>query len=96
MSAIQLKTELPGPQSRALFARREAAVPRGPYNASEIFVKEGRGAVLTDVDDNQLLDFAGGIGCVNVGHANDEVVKAATAQLERNTHSCFHVTPNEA
>jgi 4-aminobutyrate aminotransferase/(S)-3-amino-2-methylpropionate transaminase len=96
MSAIQLKTELPGPQSRALFARREAAVPRGPYNASEIFVKEGRGAVLTDVDDNQLLDFAGGIGCVNVGHANDEVVKAATAQLERFTHSCFHVTPYEA
>jgi 4-aminobutyrate aminotransferase / (S)-3-amino-2-methylpropionate transaminase / 5-aminovalerate transaminase len=96
MSAIQLKTELPGPQSRALYARREAAVPRGPYNASEIFVKEGRGAVLTDVDGNQLLDFAGGIGCVNVGHANQAVVKAATAQLERFTHSCFHVTPYEA
>ena len=96
MSAIQLKTELPGPQSLALYARREAAVPRGPYNASEIFVKEGRGAVLTDVDGNQLLDFAGGIGCVNVGHANAEVVKAATAQLERFTHGCFHVTPYEA
>ncbi|HEY6552452.1 MAG TPA: 4-aminobutyrate--2-oxoglutarate transaminase [Vicinamibacteria bacterium] len=96
MSAIQLKTKLPGPQSLALYARREAAVPRGPYNASEIFVKEGRGAVLTDVDGNQLLDFAGGIGCVNVGHANAEVVKAAAAQLERFTHSCFHVTPYEA
>jgi len=96
MSAIQLKTELPGPKSRALYARRLAAVPRGPYNASEIFVKEGRGALLTDVDDNRLLDFAGGIGCVNVGHANAEVVKAATAQLERFTHSCFHVTPYEA
>ena len=96
MSAIQLKTELPGPGSRALYARREAAVPRGPYNASEIFVKEGRGAVLTDVDGNHLLDFAGGIGCVNVGHANEAVVKAATAQLERFTHGCFHVTPYEA
>jgi 4-aminobutyrate aminotransferase/(S)-3-amino-2-methylpropionate transaminase len=96
MSAIQLKTELPGPKSRALYARRLAAVPRGPYNASEIFVKEGRGALLTDVDDNRLLDFAGGIGCVNVGHANEAVVKAATAQLERFTHSCFHVTPYEA
>jgi 4-aminobutyrate aminotransferase / (S)-3-amino-2-methylpropionate transaminase / 5-aminovalerate transaminase len=96
MSAIQLKTELPGPKSKALYARRLAAVPRGPYNASEIFVKEGRGAVLTDVDGNQLLDFAGGIGCVNVGHANQAVVKAATAQLERFTHSCFHVTPYEA
>jgi 4-aminobutyrate aminotransferase / (S)-3-amino-2-methylpropionate transaminase / 5-aminovalerate transaminase len=96
MSAIQLKTELPGPQSKALYARREAAVPRGPYNASEIFVKEARGALLTDVDGNRLLDFAGGIGCVNVGHANEAVVKAATAQLERFTHSCFHVTPYEA
>ncbi len=96
MSAIQLKTELPGPQSRALYARREAAVPRGPYNASEIFVKEAKGAVLTDVDGNHLLDFAGGIGCVNVGHANAEVVKAAAAQLERFTHSCFHVNPYEA
>jgi len=96
MSAIQLKTELPGPQSTALYARRAAAVPRGPYNASDIFVKEGRGAVLTDVDGNRLLDFAGGIGCVNVGHANDAVVKAAAAQLERFTHTCFHVTPYEA
>jgi 4-aminobutyrate aminotransferase / (S)-3-amino-2-methylpropionate transaminase / 5-aminovalerate transaminase len=96
MSAIQLKTELPGPKSKALYARRLAAVPRGPYNASEIFVKEGRGALLTDVDGNQLLDFAGGIGCVNVGHTNEAVVGAATAQLERFTHGCFHVTPYEA
>jgi 4-aminobutyrate aminotransferase/(S)-3-amino-2-methylpropionate transaminase len=71
-------------------------VPRGPYNASQIFVKEGRGAVLTDVDGNRLLDFAGGIGCVNVGHANEAVVKAASGQLERFTHGCFHVTPYEA
>jgi 4-aminobutyrate aminotransferase/(S)-3-amino-2-methylpropionate transaminase len=96
MSAIQLKTELPGPQSKALQARREAAVPRGPYNASEIFVKEGRGALLTDVDGNRLLDFAGGIGCVNVGHANPAVVEAASAQLARFTHTCFHVTPYES
>jgi 4-aminobutyrate aminotransferase/(S)-3-amino-2-methylpropionate transaminase len=95
MSAIDLKTELPGPLSRALFARREAAVPRGPYNACSIFVKEGRGASVTDVDGNRLLDFAGGIGCLNVGHANEEVVKAASAQLARMTHGCFHVTPYE-
>jgi 4-aminobutyrate aminotransferase/(S)-3-amino-2-methylpropionate transaminase len=95
MSAIQLATEIPGPRSRELFARREAAVPRGPYNATPIFVKEGKGAVLVDVDDNRLLDFAGGIGCVNVGHANDAVVKAASEQLARLTHACFHVTPYE-
>ncbi len=95
MSAIQLATEIPGPRSRGLFARREAAVPRGPYNATPIFVKEGKGALLVDVDGNRLLDFAGGIGCVNVGHANDAVVKAASEQLARLTHGCFHVTPYE-
>ena len=94
-ATIQLVTEVPGPRSRALWARREAAVPRGPYNATPIFVKEGRGAVLTDVDGNRLLDFAGGIGCMNVGHANEAVVRAAAAQAAALTHGCFHVTPYE-
>jgi 4-aminobutyrate aminotransferase/(S)-3-amino-2-methylpropionate transaminase len=95
MSAIQLKTEVPGPRSRELFARREAAVPRGPANVTPVFAKEGSGALLTDVDGNRFIDFAGGIGCLNLGHANDAVVEAATAQLERMTHGCFHVTPYE-
>jgi len=69
MSVIEPKTAIPGPRSREPMARREAAVPRGPYNATPIFVKEARGARgarLVDVDGNRLLDFAGGIGCVNV------------------------------
>lgn len=93
MTSIRLKTRIPGPRSTELLARREAAVPRGPFNATPIFIEEGRGATLTDVDGNRLLDFAGGLGCLNVGHANEAVVKAASAQLERSTHSCFHVTP---
>jgi 4-aminobutyrate aminotransferase/(S)-3-amino-2-methylpropionate transaminase len=96
MSTIELRTEIPGPISRALMARREAAVARGPYNATPIFVKEGRGATLVDVDGNRLLDFAGGIGCVNVGHANESVVRAAAGQLQSLTHGCFHVTPYES
>jgi 4-aminobutyrate aminotransferase/(S)-3-amino-2-methylpropionate transaminase len=95
MPVIDLKTAIPGPRSRELMARREAAVPRGPYNATPIFVKEARGARLTDVDGNRLLDFAGGIGCVNVGHANPDVVAAASRQLAAITHACFHVTPYE-
>jgi 4-aminobutyrate aminotransferase / (S)-3-amino-2-methylpropionate transaminase / 5-aminovalerate transaminase len=96
MSAIKLKTEIPGPRSRELLARREAAVPRGPFNVTPLFVAEASGALLIDVDGNRLIDFAGGIGCVNVGHSNDAVVEAATAQLERLTHGCFHVTPYES
>lgn len=96
MTAIQLKTGIPGPRSRELQARREAAVPRGPFHATPVYVSEAHGALIVDVDGNRLLDFAGGIGCLNVGHTNDKVVEAATAQLRRLTHGCFHVTPYEA
>ena len=95
MSAIRLKTELPGPRSRALMERRAAAVPRGPVQATPLFIEEAKGAVIVDVDGNRLLDFAGGIGCLNVGHANPEVVRAIREQAERFTHGCFHVTPYE-
>jgi len=71
-------------------------VPRGPYNATPIFVKEARGAMLEDVDGNRLLDFAGGIGCLNVGHSDPAVVKAVGEQLGRFTHACFGVTPYES
>src|SRR4029077_15726774 len=87
MTAIKLQTEVPGPRSRELFARRQAAVPRGPFHVPPIFAAEAKGAVLVDVDGNRYLDFAGGIGCLNVGHANDAVVKAASAQLQRFTHT---------
>jgi 4-aminobutyrate aminotransferase/(S)-3-amino-2-methylpropionate transaminase len=96
MSAIRLQTELPGPRSRELMARRTAAVPRGPFHATPLFVREGRGARLVDVDGNELLDFAGGIGCLNVGHANPAVVDAAQTQMAALTHGCFHVTPYES
>jgi 4-aminobutyrate aminotransferase/(S)-3-amino-2-methylpropionate transaminase len=96
MPAIQLKTEVPGPRSRELMARREAAVPRGPFHATPVFVARGKGARIEDVDGNVFLDFAGGIGCLNVGHANDAVVKAASEQLGKLTHGCVHVTPYES
>ena len=95
MGAIQLKTAVPGPRSKELMARREAAVPRGPFHATPVFVSEAHGARITDVDGNRLLDFAGGIGCLNVGHTNEAVVAAAGEQLRRLTHGCFHVTPYE-
>ena len=74
MTAINLQTEVPGPRSRELFARRQAAVPRGPFHVTPIFAAEAKGAVLTDVDGNRYLDFAGGIGCLNVGHRANFIV----------------------
>jgi 4-aminobutyrate aminotransferase / (S)-3-amino-2-methylpropionate transaminase / 5-aminovalerate transaminase len=96
MPTIQLRTEIPGPRSRALMKRREAAVPRGPHHATPIFVARAEGAVLEDVDGNRLLDFAGGIGCLNIGHRAPRVMAAIREQLEKYLHLCFAVTPYES
>lgn len=92
---IEIKTEIPGPKSRELLALREKYVPRGVSNASPVFVREAKGAVVTDVDGNRFIDFAGGIGVVNVGHRPDDVVGAVREQLERFVHTCFHVAMYE-
>src|SRR5467141_3613337 len=96
MPTIQIRTEIPGPRSRALMARREAAVPRGPYNSAPIFMASAEGATLEDVDGNRYFDFAGGIGCLNVGHRSPRVMSALREQLERHLHLCFAVTPYES
>ena len=74
MSTIQLRTPIPGPRSQALMLRREKAVVRAAYHATPIFVAKAEGAVIEDVDGNRLLDFAGGIGCLNTGHRAPGVV----------------------
>jgi 4-aminobutyrate aminotransferase / (S)-3-amino-2-methylpropionate transaminase / 5-aminovalerate transaminase len=95
MGTIQIRTEIPGRRSRALMARREAAVPRAPYNANPVFVVRAEGASIEDVDGNRYLDFAGGIGCLNVGHRAPRVMSAIREQLEKHLHLCFAVTPYE-
>jgi len=96
MSNIRRKTEIPGPQSRALTARRSQAVPRGLYASTPIFIRHAEGAYLEDVDGNRLLDLGGGIGCVNVGHRNRRVVDAIRNQLEAFLHLCFTVAGYES
>jgi 4-aminobutyrate aminotransferase / (S)-3-amino-2-methylpropionate transaminase / 5-aminovalerate transaminase len=94
--SIQLKTSVPGPRSLALLERRQMSVPRGVYSATPIFVERAEGALLFDVDGNTLLDFTGGIGTINVGHCNPDVVAAASEQLQRFTHTCFSVAMYES
>jgi 4-aminobutyrate aminotransferase/(S)-3-amino-2-methylpropionate transaminase len=90
-----LKTAVPGPRSIELFEARRAAIPRGAYNITPIVIAKGEGAILEDVDGNRFIDFAGGIGVLNAGHAPGPVVKAVQQQAEKSLHSCFHVTMNE-
>jgi 4-aminobutyrate aminotransferase / (S)-3-amino-2-methylpropionate transaminase / 5-aminovalerate transaminase len=88
---INLKTAIPGPMARALLERKEKNVPVGPFNTIKTFADKGEGALLTDVDGNIFIDFAGAIGTLNVGHCPPTVVKALHEQIDRYLHPCFHV-----
>jgi 4-aminobutyrate aminotransferase / (S)-3-amino-2-methylpropionate transaminase / 5-aminovalerate transaminase len=91
----KLITEIPGPASKELLARRENAVPRGVFNTTPIFTQRAAGAIIEDVDGNRLIDLSTGIAVLNVGNTSPAVVKAVQEQAERYTHTCFHVTMNE-
>jgi 4-aminobutyrate aminotransferase/(S)-3-amino-2-methylpropionate transaminase len=93
--AIELRTEIPGPRSREIIERKERVVadPLGLY--LPIMIAEGRGATVTDVDGNSFVDFTGGVGCLNVGHAHPRVVAAVQEQAARFLHTDFTIVPYE-
>jgi len=75
---------------------REEHVPKAPFNVTPYFAAEARGAVIRDVEGREFIDFAGGIGVMNVGHCAPRVVEAVKDQAERFTHTCFHVMMYES
>jgi 4-aminobutyrate aminotransferase / (S)-3-amino-2-methylpropionate transaminase / 5-aminovalerate transaminase len=91
MVNIKRKTEIPGPKAKELLQRKEANVPRGPFNTIKTFAVKGEGALLTDVDGNTFIDFAGAIGSLNAGHCPPRVVEALHKQIDNYLHPCFHV-----
>src|ERR1700693_5228516 len=93
--AIRLRTEGPGPKSREILERKARVVADPLSHYLPIVAAEGRGATLTDVDGNTFLDFAGGVGCLNVGHAHPRVVEAVQQQAARFLHTDFTIVPYE-
>jgi 4-aminobutyrate aminotransferase/(S)-3-amino-2-methylpropionate transaminase len=74
-----------------LSERRNRHVPRGVANLNPLFIAKAEGALLTDVDGREYIDFAGGIGVNNVGHRHPRVLAAIQEQLQAYVHPCFHV-----
>ncbi|MBA3412679.1 MAG: 4-aminobutyrate--2-oxoglutarate transaminase [Actinobacteria bacterium] len=93
--SIELRTEIPGPRSRAVLERKERVVAKPLSIALPVVIQEGRGATVTDVDGNTFLDFTGGVGCLNVGHSHPRVVEAAQQQLADFSHTDFTIIPYE-
>jgi 4-aminobutyrate aminotransferase / (S)-3-amino-2-methylpropionate transaminase / 5-aminovalerate transaminase len=93
--SIELRTEIPGPKSREILERKERVVAAPLSIFLPVVVEEAHGATLTDVDGNTFIDFTGGVGCLNVGHSNPQVVAAAQEQLGRFSHTDFTIVPYE-
>ncbi|MDZ7386806.1 MAG: aminotransferase class III-fold pyridoxal phosphate-dependent enzyme, partial [candidate division KSB1 bacterium] len=91
-----MQHNIPGPESARLMQRKGEELPPAAYNLTPIFVAQAHGAQVVDVDGNRYIDFAGGIGVLNVGHTHPKVVEAIIDQVRRFTHTCFHVLPYES
>jgi 4-aminobutyrate aminotransferase/(S)-3-amino-2-methylpropionate transaminase len=92
---IDLRTEIPGPNSKAILERKERVVADPLSVFLPVVADRAQGATLTDVDGNTFLDFTGGVGCLNVGHSHPQVVAAAQEQLGRFSHTDFTIVPYE-
>ncbi|HYZ20046.1 MAG TPA: aspartate aminotransferase family protein [Gaiellaceae bacterium] len=76
--------------SERVLDARERHVPRG-IATTPLVVARAEGARLKDVDGRSYIDFAGGLGCQNVGHGFRAAVAAIHEQVDTYLHQCFMV-----
>ncbi|WP_072689640.1 4-aminobutyrate--2-oxoglutarate transaminase [Rhodococcus marinonascens] len=91
-----LLTNLPGPKSVALTARRKATVAAGVGSVVPVYAADADGGVVVDVDGNSLIDLGSGIAVTSVGASDPAVAEAVREQVGHFTHTCFMVTPYES
>ncbi|MCU1405559.1 MAG: gabT, partial [Glaciihabitans sp.] len=92
----RLVTEIPGPISQALQARKSQAVASGVGTTMPVYAAAAGGGVLVDVDGNSFIDLGSGIAVTGVGNSAPAVVDAVTDQVARFTHTCFTITPYDS
>src|SRR6266511_3082929 len=92
---IDLETAIPGPRSQEILARKQRVIARPLSIFLPVVIERGEGATLTDVDGNTFIDFTGGVGCLNVGHASPRVVEAVQEQAAKFFHTDFTIVPYE-
>ncbi|NWN92117.1 4-aminobutyrate--2-oxoglutarate transaminase [Marinobacter adhaerens] len=81
--------------NKELQALKERYVAAGVASPNEQFADHATNAELWDADGNRMIDFAGGIGVLNIGHRHPKVVAAIKAQLDKLIHTCQTVMPYE-
>lgn len=90
---LKLVTAIPGPKSLEFHKIKQQEVSHGVGTMLPVYIERAHGAILVDVDGNQLIDLGSGIGVVTIGHTNKQVVEAVMEQVQKLTHSLFTVTP---
>lgn len=96
LKAPKLVTEIPGPKSKELLKKRIKAVPPGIGQSTQVFAERSEGAMVQDIDGNVYIDFAGGIGVLNIGHSNPEIIEAVKEQADKMFHPMMHIFNYEA
>ncbi|MCL2614858.1 MAG: 4-aminobutyrate--2-oxoglutarate transaminase [Nocardioidaceae bacterium] len=91
----RLVTEIPGPRSLELAARKNAAVSRAVGTTLPAYAVAAGGGVLVDVDGNSLIDLGSGIAVATVGNSAPKVVERVQEQVAAFTHTCFMINPYE-
>jgi len=74
---------------------REAVMMSGYSSGNPVYAESAEGAIVKDAEGREFIDFAGGIGVMNVGHSHPKVVEAIVDQAKKFTHTCFMVLPYE-
>ncbi len=91
-----LRTEVPGPRSRALREAEAAYLAPGTQALSQLAglaLESGEGALLHDVDGNTFIDWVAGIGVASIGHGHPALVEALSAQAARLSVGSFTTAP---
>jgi len=91
-----IKTAIPGPKSQQLIEKKRKYVADAFSLHLPAIIDKAEGAIFTDIDGNSFIDFAGGVGVLNVGHCPPGVVKAVQDQVARFMHTDFSVVPYES
>jgi 4-aminobutyrate aminotransferase/(S)-3-amino-2-methylpropionate transaminase len=94
-SLPKVVTAIPGPKSAELMNIRKENCPSGLSHGCPVFIERGEGAMFRDIDGNVFLDFAGGLGVLNLGYSNQEVIEVVKEQSEKYFHAMINTVQYE-
>lgn len=87
--------ELPGPVAKKIIERRKESIPSAISCTYPVVIERGEGAMVQDVDGNRFLDWIGGVGVLNIGYSQPEIIEAVKKQSERYFHGMINIVTHE-